>query len=78
MLGTAATLYALTKRLAHTLSLPMTLHHSLAPGLEKTKAHDPASHTYDNIPPELEFLAAGIIVLKMAYGFDGQMRFVLV
>jgi hypothetical protein len=70
-----ATLYKLTKRLAHILSLPLTLHHSLAPKLKRSNKHDPDSHKYDNVPPELAFLATCIIVLKMIYGLDGKTRY---
>jgi RNA polymerase I-specific transcription initiation factor RRN7 len=71
----AATLYRLTKRLASLLSLPLTLHSSLAPRLQRVKSWDPERHKYDNIAPELAFLATGMIVLKMVYGLDGKSRF---
>ncbi|KAJ7129575.1 hypothetical protein C8R44DRAFT_908212 [Mycena epipterygia] len=71
-LGGSPTLYRLTKRLATVLSLPLTLHHSLAPRLQRIKARDPESHKYDNVAPELAFLATGIIVLKMVYGLDAK------
>jgi RNA polymerase I-specific transcription initiation factor RRN7 len=66
-----AVLYSLSKTVAHVLSLPLALHHTLAPRLAD---EDPDSHKYDNIPPELALLVAVIIVLKMVYGFDGQRR----
>lgn len=69
-----ATLYTLTKRLAHVLSLPLTLHHTLAPGLAQIKRRDPEIHKYDNVPPELALVATAVIVLKMVYGLDGKVR----
>jgi len=76
-LGGTPTLYKLTKRLAHILSLPLTLHHSLAPNLKQSSKRDPDSHKFDNVPPELAFLATCIVVLKMAYGLDGKTRWIL-
>ncbi|KAJ6628704.1 hypothetical protein B0H10DRAFT_1988902 [Mycena sp. CBHHK59/15] len=73
-LGGTPTLYRLTKRLSNILSLPLTLHHSLAPRLQRIKSWDPESHKYDNVAPELAFLATGIIVLKMVYGLDAKPR----
>lgn len=73
-LGGAPTLYKYTKRLAHILSLPLTLHHSLAPDLKQSNKRDPDSHKFDNVPPELAFLATSIVILKMAYGLDGKTR----
>ncbi|KAL0949478.1 hypothetical protein HGRIS_009531 [Hohenbuehelia grisea] len=73
-MGGTPSLYILTKRLAYILSLPLTLHHSLAPGLKKLKARDPDFHKYDDVPPELALAAAVIIVLKMIYGLDGKPR----
>ncbi|KAH7914201.1 hypothetical protein BJ138DRAFT_1144338 [Hygrophoropsis aurantiaca] len=72
--GGAPTLYALTKRLGHILSLPLTLHHSLAPTLRRIKRDDPESHKFDNVPPELALAATTIIVLKCVYGLDGKAR----
>jgi RNA polymerase I-specific transcription initiation factor RRN7 len=72
---TTATLYKYTKRLAHILSLPLTLHHSLAPDLKQSNKRDPDSHKFDNVPPELAFLATSIVILKMAYGLDGKTRY---
>ena len=70
----SATLYGLTKRVSHILSLPLTLHQTLAPGLERQKAHDPSKHYQDNVPPEVSMVGAAIIVLKMVYGLDGRPR----
>lgn len=70
-----ATLYNLTKRLAYILSLPLTLHYSLAPNLKQVDKRDPSSHKYDNVPPEVAFLATCIVVLKMVYGLDGKIRY---
>jgi hypothetical protein len=69
-----AVLYNLGKTIAHVLSLPLALHHSLAPGLAHLKDNDPESHKYDDVPAELALLVAVIIVLKMVYGFDGRPR----
>ncbi|KAJ7590937.1 hypothetical protein C8J56DRAFT_1163014 [Mycena floridula] len=73
-MGGNPTLYALTKRMAHILSLPLTLHHSLAPGLSKSKKRDPDSHKKDNLPPEIGFMATTVVTLKMVYGLDGRSR----
>ncbi|KAG6857092.1 hypothetical protein H0H87_009653 [Tephrocybe sp. NHM501043] len=67
-------LYRLTKRLGQILSLPLTLHHTLAPGLEKRRTYDPERHVYDNVAPEVSLMAAGMIVLKLVYGLDGRPR----
>jgi len=48
----------------------------LAPRLVHLRDDDPDSHKYDNVPPELALMVAVIIVLKMAYGLDGQPRYV--
>ena len=69
-----AVLYMLGKTVAHVLSLPLTLHQTLAPRLEHLKDDDPDSHKYDNVPPELALFVAVVIVLKMVYGLDGQPR----
>ncbi|KII95103.1 hypothetical protein PLICRDRAFT_202168 [Plicaturopsis crispa FD-325 SS-3] len=73
-MGGTPTLYDLTKRLGSTLSLPLTLHNSMAPMLEQLQKRDPESHKYDNVPPELAIVATVIIVLKMALGLDGRPR----
>jgi len=73
-LGGTPTLYMLTKRLGKALSLPLTLHHTLAPSLERGKKGEPKSHKYDNVPPEAALSAAAVIVLKMVYGPDGDSR----
>jgi RNA polymerase I-specific transcription initiation factor RRN7 len=67
----SAVLYNLGKTVAHVLSLPLALHHTLAPRL---KDDDPESRKYDNAPPELALFVAVVIVLKMVYGLDGQTR----
>ena len=69
-----AVLYDLTKAIAHVANLPLTLHHSLAPSLLRMQQHDPESHKYDTVPPEVAFAASVIIVLKMVYGLDGKAR----
>ncbi|GLB33896.1 hypothetical protein LshimejAT787_0107800 [Lyophyllum shimeji] len=73
-LGGTPMLYRLTKRLGQILSLPLTLHHTLAPGLKKRKSYDPERHIYDNVAPEVSLIAAAIVVLKMVYGLDGRTR----
>ncbi|KAI9507923.1 hypothetical protein F5148DRAFT_1304849 [Russula earlei] len=75
-LGGGPVLYSLSKTVAHVLSLPLALHHTLVPRLAKLKDEDPDSHKFDDIPPELALLVTVIIVLKMVYGFDGQPRVV--
>lgn len=64
----------MTKTIAHVLSLTLTLHHTLAPGLTRVKSSDPESHKFDNAPPEVALAAVVIIVMKMVYGLDGQPR----
>ncbi|KAJ7068357.1 hypothetical protein C8F01DRAFT_1117873 [Mycena amicta] len=72
--GGNPTLYKLVKRVAARLSLPLTVHHSLAPTLRRVKDWDPESHKYDNIAPELALAATCVIVIKMVYGLDGKPR----
>ncbi|KAF7332083.1 hypothetical protein MKEN_00088800 [Mycena kentingensis (nom. inval.)] len=72
--GGTPTLYNLVKRVAARLSLPLTLHHSLAPSLKRVKSGDPEHHIHDNVPPEHAFAAASVIVLKWVYGLDGKPR----
>lgn len=69
-----AVLYRLSKTLAHVLSLPLVLHHTLAPRLAQSKDEDGDSHKYDDIPPELALVVVVVIVLKMVYGLDGSPR----
>src|ERR1700722_2653923 len=69
-----ATVYELTKRLLRELHVPLTLHKSLSRKLLRTKKDDPESYRRDNIPPEVGFAAATVIVLKMVYGLDGETR----
>lgn len=69
-----AMLYMLSKRVAKMLSIPLTLHWSLAPGLSKRRRGDPDRHQSDNAPAEVGLLAAVMIVLKMMYGLDGNER----
>ncbi|KAG7096862.1 hypothetical protein E1B28_004270 [Marasmius oreades] len=73
-LGGTPPLYSLTKKLSSILSLPLTLHHSLVPGLMKAKTRDPESHKFDDVPVEVSFVAATIVVLKLVYGLDGNPR----
>ncbi|OCH94136.1 hypothetical protein OBBRIDRAFT_817467 [Obba rivulosa] len=68
------TLYTMTKKLARVISLPLTLHRSLAPGLPHVKKGDPSWHKYDNAVPEVSLVASIIVVLKLVYGLDGKPR----
>ena len=67
-------LYKLSKTVAHVLSLPLVLHHTLAPRLARSKDEDGDSHKYDDVPPELALVVVVVIVLKMVYGLDGRPR----
>jgi len=71
---TEAVLYKLSKTLAHVLSVPLALHHTLAPRPAQTKDEDGDSHKYDDVPPELALVVVVVIVLKMVYGLDGRPR----
>ncbi|KAF8076486.1 hypothetical protein FPV67DRAFT_1558944 [Lyophyllum atratum] len=73
-LGGTPMLYRLTKRLGQILSVPLTLHHTLAPNLEKRRSFDPERHIYDNVAPEVGLIATAVVVLKMVYGLDGRTR----
>ncbi|KAI0375615.1 hypothetical protein BV20DRAFT_933153 [Pilatotrama ljubarskyi] len=68
------TLYVLTKKLAHLVSIPLTLHRSLAPALVRNKKRDPTFHKQDSAVPEVALVAAVIVVMKMIYGLDGSPR----
>ncbi|KAI0650789.1 hypothetical protein C8Q79DRAFT_1007021 [Trametes meyenii] len=68
------TLYVLAKKVAHRVSVPLTLHRSLAPALERKKARDPAFHKQDSAIPEVALAAAVVVVMKMVYGLDGSPR----
>ena len=72
-----ATLYTLAKKIAKQLSLTLTLHYSLSPGLKKSNVTDPDYHKYDNAPVEVSLMSAVIIALKLAYGLDGHKRCVV-
>jgi len=67
-------LYKLSKTLAHVLSVPLALHHTLAPRPAQTKDEDGDSRKYDDVPPELALVVVVVIVLKMVYGLDGRPR----
>ncbi|OJT03792.1 RNA polymerase I-specific transcription initiation factor rrn7 [Trametes pubescens] len=67
-------IYVLTKRLARLVSIPLTLHRSLAPALVRTKKRDPTFHKQDSAVPEVALVSAVIVVMKMAYGLDGSPR----
>lgn len=73
-LGGTPVLYTLSKTLGHVLSLPLVLHHTLAPRLVQPKDEDRDSHKYDDVPPELALMVVVVIVLKMVYGLDGRPR----
>ncbi|KAI0774250.1 hypothetical protein C8Q74DRAFT_820588 [Fomes fomentarius] len=68
------TLYAMAKKLARVLSVPLTLHRSLAPELVRTKKKDPTFHKLDSAIPEVALVAVVIVVIKMVYGLDGKPR----
>ena len=65
----------MTKKLARVVSIPLTLHRSLAPELTRKKKRDPTYHKHDNAIPEVALIAAVIVVLKMVYGLDGRPRY---
>ncbi|GBE79719.1 hypothetical protein SCP_0209200 [Sparassis crispa] len=68
------TLYMLAKTLARVLSIPLTLHRSLASGFKRTEQGEHGWHRYDNAVPEVSLAATVIIVMKMVYGLDGEVR----
>ncbi|KAF8812522.1 hypothetical protein BYT27DRAFT_7252044 [Phlegmacium glaucopus] len=70
-MGGTPMLYMLSKRVANVLSIPLTLHSSLAPRL---RSGGPHRHQRDSAPTEVGLLAAMVIVLKMVYGLDGSER----
>ncbi|KAI9001035.1 hypothetical protein BD414DRAFT_473429 [Trametes punicea] len=70
----APTLYVLTKKLARLVSIPLTLHRSLAPALPRERRRDPTFHKHDSAVPEVALVAAVIVVMKMVYGLDGSPR----
>ncbi|KAJ8481779.1 hypothetical protein ONZ51_g5780 [Trametes cubensis] len=72
------TLYVLTKKLARLVSIPLTLHRSLAPALTREKKRDPTFHKQDSAVPEVALVAAVIVVMKLAYGLDGTPRYATV
>ncbi|KAF8663433.1 hypothetical protein AX16_001003 [Volvariella volvacea WC 439] len=72
--GGTPIVYCIAKELARILSVPMALHHSLTPKLQRKRANDPERRVHDNIPPELSLQCCVLIVLKMMYGFDGHAR----
>ncbi|KAH7887669.1 hypothetical protein F5I97DRAFT_2010694 [Phlebopus sp. FC_14] len=67
-------LYSMTKRLSHVLSLPLTVHRSLAPSLSSIQRGDTESQRYDNVAPEIALISVAIMVLKLVYGLDGKKR----
>ncbi|KAG5639283.1 hypothetical protein H0H81_004944 [Sphagnurus paluster] len=73
-LGGTPVLYRLTKRLGRAVGLPLTVHDTLAPGVERLKQYEGERQMHENGAPEVGLIAAGIIVLKMVYGLDGRTR----
>ncbi|TCD69659.1 hypothetical protein EIP91_006676 [Steccherinum ochraceum] len=71
--GTPA-LYTLVKKVAKVVDVPLTLHHSLAPPLSRSKAKDPFRHKFDSVPVEVSLACTTIVVLKLVYGLDGSAR----
>lgn len=69
-----AVIYYLAKRLGQVLSLPLVLHHSLAPQLETKTMRATGGHRSDRVPPEVLIFSSVLIVTKMIYGLDGQIR----
>ena len=70
-----AVLYVLAKKLARRVSVPLTLHKSLAPALVRTKKKDPIWHKQDSAVPEVALVASVIVVMKLVYGMDGKPRY---
>lgn len=70
-----ATLYTLSKKLASVLSIPMVLHHSLAPRLKRIKHSDPTYHMFDDAPVEVSLVAVVIVVLKLVYRLGEDSRY---
>jgi len=71
-----APLYLLTKQLGRVLSLSTSLHH--APFLSDIEGDNIEGHHHDNVPPEVALVGTAIIVLKLVYGLDGNMRQVII
>jgi len=76
LLPLAAAQYIFAKRLASTLSIPLTLHGSLAPAFVKKKPTDAGAHQGDGAPAEVGLAACVVIGMKMVYGLDGEGRWV--
>ena len=70
----SATLYTLAKKLARVLSIPLSLHRSLASSLKRSRQRDPNWHKHDDAIPEVALVAVVIVVLKMVYGLDDKRR----
>ena len=64
----------LSKKLGGVLSVPNTLHHTLAPMLKVHSKRDPKFHKMDNVPVEVALVSTVIIVMKLVYGLDGSER----
>ncbi|KAH8830488.1 hypothetical protein DL96DRAFT_1593150 [Flagelloscypha sp. PMI_526] len=72
MAGTPA-LYCLTKRVAETLSLPLTLPSNSGARALTIGEKGKATHfENDSVVPEITLFASIIIVLKLVYGLDGK------
>lgn len=67
-------MYQLSKKLGVVLSIPNTLHHTLAPMLKTLNGHEPQFHKMDNAPVEVALAATVVIVVKLVYGLDGTKR----
>lgn len=72
--GCIALLYVITKRVMSAVSAPLTIHESLAPGLQVKRSWEAKRHQYDNAPVEASLIAGMVIGLKMIYGLDGTKR----
>ena len=69
-----ALVYMMVKRVATERSLPLVLHSAVGSDLWRVHARDSFGHVSDNVPVEVQCVAALIIVLKMVYGLDETPR----
>lgn len=72
-----APLYDLSKKLGAVLSIPNTLHYTLAPMLRADGVYEPKFHKMDNVPVEVALASTVIIVMKLVYGLDGSKRYAI-
>lgn len=70
-----AVLYAMSKKLAQILSLPLALHNISAPRLRGLRQNDPKVHKSDNVPPEVALISTVIVVIRLVYGLDERTRY---